>query len=210
MFNACISFYTLKDWILPISCNPIARSTVFQIGDKIEMTRHTIEAKQLVEVQEDFEGLFPSPEEVQEAEWDADDDIEPFETESTKADADDFTPPESMDESISASVLLPHGDDAVRAKAVGRKHGRDGNPHGMRHSNPILDTREYQIGISRWIDRNICQVDEEEGRQFVILQEITDHKKDGSAMSKDDGFTENRHGQCRPKLTMRGWKLLDT
>jgi hypothetical protein len=71
-------------------------------------------------------GFFPSIEEVQEAERDADDDIEPLEPESTKSDADDFTP-ESMDEYISASVLLPRGEDVVRAKVVGRMHRRDGN-----------------------------------------------------------------------------------
>jgi len=146
-------------WILPISCCPIARSTVFLIGDESERAQHTIEAKQHFdekvqdrigdskrqsEVEEDFDGLFPSIEEVQEAERDADDDIEPLEPESTKSDADDFTP-ESMDEYISASVLLPRGEDVVRAKVVGRTHGRDGNPLGVRHSNPILDTREYQV-----------------------------------------------------------------
>jgi hypothetical protein len=88
--------------------------------------------------------LLPSIEEVQEAERDADDDIEPLEPKSTRTDADDYMP-ESMDEYISASVLLPRGEDVVRAKVVGQMHGRDGNPLGMRHSNPILDTREYQV-----------------------------------------------------------------
>jgi hypothetical protein len=146
-------------WILSISCRPIARSTVFLIGDEVEQAQRTIEAKQHFdqkvqekigdsrrqsEVEEDFEGLFPSIEEVHEAERDADDGIEPFKPEATRADADDYTP-ESMDEYISASVLLPRGEDVVRAKVVGRKHGRDGNPLRMRHLNPNLDTREYQV-----------------------------------------------------------------
>ncbi len=33
-------------WILLISCRPIARSTVFLIGDEVETAQHTIEAKQ--------------------------------------------------------------------------------------------------------------------------------------------------------------------
>jgi hypothetical protein len=122
-----------------------------------------------------------------------------------------------MDKYISASVLLPRGDDVVRAKVVGRKHGRDGNPLGMRHSNPILDTREYQLEFpdgstatyaANVIAENLYSQVDDEGRHFAILQEITDHKKHGSALSKDDGFIENRHGQRRPKLTTRGWKLL--
>lgn len=90
------------------------------IGDEIERMQHTIEVKQrfdqLVqdkigdskrqsEVDDDFDGLFPSIEEVQEVEQDdAGDDIKPFEPESTRNDADDYTPV-SMDEYISASVL---------------------------------------------------------------------------------------------------------
>ena len=181
-------------WILPISCRPIARSTVFLIGDESpERAQHTIEAKQHFdekvqdrigdskrqsEVEEDFDGLFPSIEEVQEAERDADDDIEPLEPESTKSDADDFTP-ESMDEYISASVLLPRGEDVVRAKVVGRTHGRDGNPLGVRHSNPILDTQEYQVEFpdgstathtANVIAENLYSQVDEEGRHFAILQ----------------------------------------
>jgi hypothetical protein len=123
-----------------------------------------------------------------------------------------------MDEYISASVLLPRGDDVVRAKVVGRKHGRDGNPLGMRYSNPILDTREYQVEFpdgstatyaANVIAENLYAQVDDKGRHFAILQEITDHKKDGSALSKDDGFIENRHGQRRPKLTTRGRKLLE-
>jgi hypothetical protein len=114
-------------------------------------------------------------------------------------------------------VLLPRGKDVLRAKVVGRMHGRDGNPLGMRHSNPILDTREYQVEFpdgstatyaGNVIAENLYSQVDDEGRHFAILQEITDHKKDGSALSKDDGFIENRHGQRHPKLTTRGWKLL--
>jgi hypothetical protein len=109
-----------------------------QVQDKIG------NSKRQSEVDDNFDGLFPSIEEVQETERDADDNLEPLEPESARKDADDYTP-ESMDKYISASVLLPRGEDVVRAKVVGGMHGRDGNSLGMRHSNPILDTREYQV-----------------------------------------------------------------
>ena len=216
-------------WVLPISCRPIARSTVFLIGDEIERTPHMTEAKlqfddevqskigdkrRQSEVDEDFEGLFPSLEEIREAEQDADDDIGPLG--SDLREADEFTP-EAMDEYIAASVLLPRGEDVVRAKVVGRKHGRDGNPVGVRHTNPVLDTREYQVEFpdgstatyaANVIAENLYAQVDEEGRHFTILDEITDHVKDGSALSKDDGFIEDRHGRRRPKLSTRGWKLL--
>ena len=46
------------------------------------------------------------------------------------------------------------------------------------------------------IAENLYSQVDDEGCHFAILQEITDHKKDGSALSKD------------AKLTTRGWKLL--
>jgi hypothetical protein len=96
-------------------------------------------------------------------------------------------------------------------------YGKDGNPLGMRHSNPILDTREYRVEFpdgstatcaANVIDKNLCSQVDDKGRHFAIMQEITDHKKDGLALSKDHGFVEKRHRQRRPKLTTRGWKLL--
>jgi hypothetical protein len=40
------------------------------------------------------------------------------------------------------------------------------------------------------------------------MHEITDHKKDGTAVSKDDGFIATKSGRTRPRQTTRGWKLL--
>jgi hypothetical protein len=138
------------------------------------------------------------------------------EPESTRSNADDYTP-ESMSEYISASELLPRSEDVVRAKVVGQMHGRDGNPLGMRHSNPILDTRKFQVEFpdgstvtyaANVIAKSLYSRVDKEGCHFAILHEITDHKRDGSALSKDDGSIENRHGQRRPRLTTRGWKRL--
>ncbi|KAI2506375.1 hypothetical protein MHU86_8103 [Fragilaria crotonensis] len=161
--------------------------------------QHTIKAKEREKLQEkigdskcqsevddNFFGLFLSIKEVQEAERDAEDDIEPLEPESARKDADDYKP-ESMDKFILPScMLLPHGEDV--------------------NEFPDGSTATYAANV---IAENLySQVDDEGWCHFAILHEITDHKKDGSALSKDDGFIENRHGQRRPKLTMtRGWKF---
>jgi hypothetical protein len=57
------------------------------------------------------------------------------------------------------------------------------------------------------IAKNFYSQVDYEGHHFAILQEITDHEKDGSALSKNDGFIKNRHGQRRPKLMTRGGTL---
>jgi hypothetical protein len=130
--------------------------------------------------------------------------------------ADDYTP-EAYDEFLTAEVLLPSMGTVVKAKVVGRKRDADGNPIGKRNANPILDTREYEVefpdGATDVFTANIiaenlyAQVDEE-GNSYAIMHEITDHKKDGTAVSKDDGFITTMSGGTRPRQTTRGWKLL--
>ena len=40
------------------------------------------------------------------------------------------------------------------------------------------------------------------------MSEIIDHKSNGTAVSKDDGFEVTNQGHRRPRRTTRGWKLL--
>eukprot|EP00957_Ditylum_brightwellii_P171448 13051798-Ditylum_brightwellii.AAC.2 len=52
-----------------------------------------------------------------------------------------------------------------------------------------------------------AQVDEE-GHQFRVLGEITDHMKDASAIPTANGMIRSANGQMQPKITTRGWELL--
>ncbi len=73
---------------------------------------------------------------------------------------------------------------------VGRKHGTEGNPIGMRHSNPNLNTWEYQVKFSdaltatayaaNVIAEDLYSQEDKDGRHFAILQEITNHNWDGT------------------------------
>ena len=105
----------------------------------------------------------------------------------------------------------------MKVKVIGWKRDQDGNPIGTRNANPILDTREYEVefqdGATDTFTANIIaenlysQVDSE-GNSYSILDEIVDHKSDGTAVSKDDGYDVAKDGTPRPKRTTRGWKLL--
>jgi len=80
---------------------------------------------------------------------------------------------------------------------VGRKRDNDGNPVGRASDNPLLDTREYLVefvdGSTEAYTTNLIaeamysQVDEE-GHLQVLMEDINDHRKDGSAVPVDDGF----------------------
>ncbi len=105
----------------------------------------------------------------------------------------------------------------MKAKVIGRKRDADGNHIGRRNANPILDTREYEVEfpdgatdvfVANIIAENLyAQVDDEEN-SYMILHEITDHKRDGTAVTKDDGYEVTKSGGTRPRHTTRGWKLL--
>lgn len=47
---------------------------------------------------------------------------------------------------------------------------------------------------------------DEEGNQHLLLQHITDHKKDDTALKGDDAFFYVRGRRCQKKTT-KGWKL---
>ena len=75
------------------------------------------------------------------------------------------------------------------AKVIKRVKGKDENPVGKRHNNPMLDTSKYTVemsdGSSQELTANIIaesmftQVDSE-GRHYQFLQEVTYHRKDRS------------------------------
>jgi hypothetical protein len=67
---------------------------------------------------------------------------EPYESESSMPEADEWDS-EAFDKYISAEVKLPRND--VLGYVVGRKQDVNGNPIGRAYTNPILDTRIYQV-----------------------------------------------------------------
>ena len=62
----------------------------------------------------------------------------------TDEDADNYTP-EMFNAYLTALVLLPRGGELLKAQVVRQKRDANGNPVGRAHSNPILDTREYEV-----------------------------------------------------------------
>jgi len=147
--------------------------------------------------------------------FDSEENVDPVEPEATMLDADDFTP-EAYDQYLLAEVLLPQGGELRKAKVSARVRDKDGLPVGKRHSNPLLDTREYEVTFpdgsteamtANTIAESIYAQTDQEGRSYSILSGIVDHRNNGHAVSKDDGFTTDRRGVRHPKKTTRGWDL---
>jgi hypothetical protein len=91
----------------------------------------------------------------------------------------------------------------TKAKVVVRKYNADGNPVGRQNANPVLDTCKYKVlfpdsvmdtfTVNIIAENMFLQVDKE-GRSYSIIEEIIDHKKDGTAVSKEDGYEVTSNG----------------
>ena len=67
----------------------------------------------------------------------------------------------------------------------------DGNPIGHAHSNSFFDTHEYKVDFTdgmtnkyqaNIITKNMYAQVNEEGQQFLVLEEFVDHRKDNMAV----------------------------
>ncbi|KAL7546616.1 hypothetical protein ACHAWF_009946 [Thalassiosira exigua] len=102
--------------------------------------------------------------------------------------------------------LIPHGDEA---------HHRP--EWGKAHSNPMLDTRVYEVQfedgthdclMANKIAENLyAQVDDDD-REILRFADIIDHHKDPTALTKDNGFIKVQGDGSKCIKTTKGWGLL--
>ena len=147
-----------------------------------------------------------------------DDDDSPLieEEDATMPDADEYTP-EQYDEYIGTEVLLSAGSEQLQGIVKRRTHDLSGHPIGLRNSNPILDTRSYQVQLpdgsvdtygANIIAESIMSGVDDEGNLFVLMDEIIDHRKNGDEISENDAWYTTKSGTKRRKPTTKGWELL--
>ena len=203
-------------WILTEKCTIIARSSVkslqaFEKLDAVIISQQEAFMRSIYE-QKALSSDFSSPW-ITADDKEPDDDVVPdWEAEAyTTPEADAFTP-ESYDEYLSAQVTLPVGGEVRRGQVVRRKRDHNGRPVGVRNSNPILDTREYEVEFpdgttqsyaANVIAENLYSQVDEEGKSYSILSEIVGHDKDSSAMT-----IEQLEASGKPCFTTVGWRLL--
>lgn len=148
--------------------------------------------------------------------FDEDELVDPIEPDARAVpEQDDFTP-EAYDEYLAATIALPHGGEPSKATVISRRHGADGNPIGRRNNNPLLDTREYEVQFAdgsidtftaNVIAENLYSQVDAEGLAFSVMKEIVDHRKNGHAISIDDGFHISHNGNKTKKRTTAGWEM---
>ena len=128
---------------------------------------------------------------------------------------DDEADPDTYDQYVGAEVVLPIGDKMMNAKVRRRKRQSDGTLRGKAHSNPILDTRTYEVEFAdgqrtelaaNVIAENMFAQCDSEGNQYLLLAGIVDHRKDSSAVEKKDMYIKQGSNQQLRKTT-KGWSL---
>ena len=123
--------------------------------------------------------------------------------------------PEVMDGYITAQVLLPRNDEMILGTVIERSVDEHGVPIGRSNNNPILDSREYRVEFedgevleyaANVIAENLYSQVDSEGRRYLLMDSIIDHKSDKNAVAKDDEFVVV-NGKRHKKKTTEGWSF---
>ena len=81
--------------------------------------------------------------------------------------------------------------------------GIDGEAVGHAHANTLFDTREYDIeftdgSVEKYtanvIAENMFAHVDDEGNQYLLMHNITDHRKKNTAIPISDGMTRGQNG----------------
>ena len=126
------------------------------------------------------------------------------------------TQSDSYDKYIGAEIILPNSaDQSLMAKVKKKISSNDRN--NPNYYNPLRDHNRYEVqfpdGTTDEVEANVIAESmvaecDPEGRQYQILSEISDHRKDKNALNVADGSYMTRAGNPIPKKTTMGWHIL--
>jgi hypothetical protein len=123
--------------------------------------------------------------------------------------------PHVMDTYITVEVLLLRGDSMKLGKVVRRLTDENDFPTGKAHDNPILDTRKYAVKFddgeqldhaANVLAENIYAQVDADGRKYMLMDSIIDHRKDENSVPKDREYLVVNGKRNRKKTTDR-WQF---
>lgn len=137
--------------------------------------------------------------------------------EGTRSHADDSEPPtpEAGDAYIGAEVNLPLEGTLRAGKVKRRARDDEGEVFGSSNSNPILDTRVYEVEFpdgrtaafaANVIAENMYTHCDPDGSQHLLLGALVDYRSDGNAIAFADRFV-TICGKQHIKRSTAGWQL---
>jgi hypothetical protein len=126
--------------------------------------------------------------------------------------ADETVPEEEGDYDIGTDtyvnmeITLPRNVDGspMVGRVTKRAKNDDGKPIGTAHSNPLLDSRAYEVELTdgnvetlraNVIAENLFAQLDDDGQRFQLLDEIQDHRMDKDAYRGDDAYISIEKGR---------------
>ena len=106
---------------------------------------------------------------------------------------------EAVDKYLNVELILDFRlANERRGRVAKRSRGLDGKTVGRAHAKPFFDTREYNIeftdgSVDKYtvhiITENMFAQVDDEGNQYLLMNEITYHRKENTAIPISDGMT---------------------
>ena len=124
--------------------------------------------------------------------------------------------PELVDTYFNTELMLPRGSTMSKGRFTGRKRDEDDQVFGRANNNPILDTRTYLVhfddGEVTELTSNVIYVQmyaqcDPGGNTYVILDDLTDHRKSSEALSIEDQNSTDSRGRNVMRRSTAGWKI---
>lgn len=124
---------------------------------------------------------------------------------------------EQLDKLIGAKIKMETPEGIIKTGTVKKRAVDDsGKGVGTHSSNTLLDTRQFEVEFddgtydkyqANVIAENIYSQTDDEGRETLLLDEIYGHRTDGNAIPISRGYTRDRNGNPRRKITTAGWHI---
>ena len=97
-----------------------------------------------------------------------------------------------------------------------RDVNNEGRPMGTPNNNPFLDQRKYEVELldrridiltANIIDKNLLEQVDDDGHRHLLMDEIENHRREESDITKSQGTLTTESGMQRKKQAMVGWEF---
>lgn len=125
---------------------------------------------------------------------------------------------EAFDNFLGLAVKIPSddGESTILGKVTKRKRDHDNSLVGTYNENPILNTALYQVETpdgtiheytANRIAEHIWNQVDDDGWDYSTLYDIIGHRKDETAVPKEEGFVTTTSGTRKRVVTTKGWSI---
>ena len=124
--------------------------------------------------------------------------------------------PELGDNYIGAEILIPRGGVFLRGRVARRKRDANGNPIGRSHDSPALGMQSNIVEFKNYdqaeltanlIAENMYAQCDPDGNQYLILDDIVDHRSTDNAIKFNDQKVVRADGRTYVRQLTFGWQL---